>query len=188
MPTYSTADELFIVGACQALLVGTGELYRPWLLLDVAPVHVTAQLRGAFEPGQVDVVRFDGSDDAAVTIEFDGGGSYRVVTTGTVRRLIPRACGSRSSPVPRSTSTPMRVIDWGHTSSRCRDTCSRRRRWCVVSRNDAPQVVLPRAVTRSRDRGRGSRSRLSRPHRHLSALPCSTTLIEVDDQPAPLRS
>ena len=56
-----SADELFIVGACQALLVGTGELYRPW----IAARRVTASRhrsaggsRSSRAP--VDVVRFDG--------------------------------------------------------------------------------------------------------------------------------
>jgi hypothetical protein len=83
LPTYSDPDELFIAGACQAFLVGTGELYRPWIALDVSPLQITARLTGAFGSGSVDVVSFDGSEDAAVTIELDDAGAYRVVTTGT---------------------------------------------------------------------------------------------------------
>jgi hypothetical protein len=83
VPIYSDPDELFIVDACQALLVGTGDLYRPWMALDVLPLHITARLVGPFRPGATEVVRFDGADNAAVTSEFDDAGAYRVVTTGT---------------------------------------------------------------------------------------------------------
>ena len=44
---------------------------------------MSARLKRRAGPGAVDVVRFDGAEDAAVTIEVDGAGSYRVITTGT---------------------------------------------------------------------------------------------------------
>jgi hypothetical protein len=83
LPARSQPDQLFVVGGCEGLLVGTGELYQPWVPVELAPVRLSARLTGAIRPGQFDVVRFDGSDGVALRFEFDGAGGYRVVTTGT---------------------------------------------------------------------------------------------------------
>jgi hypothetical protein len=98
LPARSAADQLFVVGECGALLVGTGDLYEPWIPLDIAPMRVTVRLGRRSAPANVDVVRFDGGDEVAVTIEYDNNRrSYRVVTSGTRggytksvwRRIVP---------------------------------------------------------------------------------------------------
>jgi hypothetical protein len=83
LPTESSPDELFIADECHALLVGTGELYEPWILLDVSSIHARVTFTGAPGRTPVDVVRFDGTNDTRVTIEFRPGGEYRVMTVGT---------------------------------------------------------------------------------------------------------
>jgi hypothetical protein len=80
--SYSQPDRVRIIGDCDAMYFGTGDLYRPWIPLEINTVRVRVLLRGGHPAGGVELIRFDGFIDRSVYLDFDERGRYRMRVSG----------------------------------------------------------------------------------------------------------
>lgn len=85
LPTEGPTDELRIIGECQALYVGTGELYQPWVEVG------NRDFRVSFTPAAVEVgvrsdpvllAEFVGHHRSQLVLERAGADAFRVSLTG----------------------------------------------------------------------------------------------------------
>lgn len=81
VPLSSEPERILIVGECDTMLVGTGDLFEPWVPLEMRPVHLDVVLGDHQTQGSAVLVDFPGSDDGTVTIEMRDY-LYRLVITG----------------------------------------------------------------------------------------------------------
>lgn len=81
VPDHSAPDDLVIIGDCDAVFAGTGDLYEPWKPVDVRAFRVTVRLGEPPAGGTLAVVAFRGYRERTVAIEFDDLGQYRVTLT-----------------------------------------------------------------------------------------------------------
>jgi hypothetical protein len=78
----SAPDHIRIIGDCDAVYYGTGDLFEPWVPIEFRDVHVHLEFDGGRvnAPGSVPLVRTDGRlDHGSIDIEFDDSGNYRLV-------------------------------------------------------------------------------------------------------------
>jgi hypothetical protein len=78
LPDRSGADQIGIVGDCDSMFYGTGDLYEPWVRFEQRDLRVDVTLRGPVRAGQVELIRFDGYVQRAVYMQFDRWGFYRL--------------------------------------------------------------------------------------------------------------
>ena len=83
-PAIGVTDRYVIIGECRALLLGTGDSYEPWVLVEAADVTRAR----SFETADRSLARstvlmnFAGDPIRSVLLETDGFGGYRSVITG----------------------------------------------------------------------------------------------------------
>jgi hypothetical protein len=90
VPTWSRAGGVHVIGDCSAVYYGTGEVYEPWVPVEIAGLTVRIDVgrarSGQGEPGSehgtIDILRFPTSPERVIQLEFDGDGQYRMVLTG----------------------------------------------------------------------------------------------------------
>jgi hypothetical protein len=86
LPKSSEPGQIRILGACDAMYYGTGDLFEPWILFDFRDLHLRIEFddtgRRGQDTGSLPVVRFEGATVRAIVMEFDTAGNYRLVLTG----------------------------------------------------------------------------------------------------------
>ncbi len=89
LPPDAPADTLQIVGSCAASFVATGETNEPWMVLGGDTLRARIHPPAVPIPRVVPLVTFNGVGDERldISLEFDGNGDVRAVTTGFYRRL-----------------------------------------------------------------------------------------------------
>lgn len=106
LPDDAPADELHIVGDCDALYLATGDLYLPWVPVEVRDVVLQIEVvreldeptGGANEAGVV-LASFDGIEDRDIVLERTGDDLYRIVQgVGELRSVGPEFEASPSLP------------------------------------------------------------------------------------------
>ncbi len=84
LPEDAVADEIRIIGECQAVYVGTGEEFTPWSEAGVRPVQLRFT-RSASVPtdprGELAVAEFEGQRRSVLVVEREGD-RYRVAVRG----------------------------------------------------------------------------------------------------------
>lgn len=75
-------DHLRVVGDCRAVYLSSGDLYEPWIPVDIRGVTADVTVTGVGAPGRIPLVAFDGATGRSVEVEHDGYGSYRLLVEG----------------------------------------------------------------------------------------------------------
>ena len=87
LPATSAFGHIRILGDCDAMYYGTGDLFEPWVPFDFRDLHVQIQFDATDRtdpiPGRIPVVRFDGASSRSILVELDTVGRYRLVSTGS---------------------------------------------------------------------------------------------------------
>ena len=84
VPAAAPADTLQVIGDCDALLIASGESHEPWRL--VTARSFTATVRVGATARQIPIAHFGGRLPEDLSVEFDGHGSMRFVTSITEDR------------------------------------------------------------------------------------------------------
>lgn len=85
LPPGGRADELRIIGECQALYIGTGERYQPWVEVGNRAFELaftTASVEVSARPTPVDLAEFLGHRRSQLTLDRAGANSFRLTLTG----------------------------------------------------------------------------------------------------------
>jgi hypothetical protein len=70
LPVESSTDRLFIVGDCDVLAVGTGDLFEPWVPIDMRSVRISVVLGDHPTMGQAVIARFGDDDNQSIVVEL----------------------------------------------------------------------------------------------------------------------
>jgi hypothetical protein len=81
LPDDGSADELAIVGDCDALFVATGDAYEPWITVQDRAAALRIHPDGPLEPGIVPLYRVRGSEET-IGLQVGRGDRMRVVLSG----------------------------------------------------------------------------------------------------------
>lgn len=76
-PTSSAPDQLFIGPDCGTVLIGTGERFEPWALVQTTPLLVDVNVSDSSVMIARSIIDLERSTSTAVTLETDGKGSMR---------------------------------------------------------------------------------------------------------------
>jgi peptidoglycan/LPS O-acetylase OafA/YrhL len=76
------ADQLRIVGDCDAVYLATGDQYEPWRPVDVRGVSLDVTATGRGGPGRIPLIRFDGAVEQSLVLDHDGRGNFRLAVDG----------------------------------------------------------------------------------------------------------
>jgi hypothetical protein len=75
-------DTLRVVGDCAGVYLSSGDLYEPWIPVDVRGTTVTVTVDGDGQPGRLPLVRFVGAVERTLLLDHDGVDSYRLLVEG----------------------------------------------------------------------------------------------------------
>ncbi len=79
LPTDGPADQLLIVGDCEAMYIATGDDYEPWVTVQVREHHVKIKPSSDGEQlGVLPLITFDGLHGRQIVLEADGAGRLRL--------------------------------------------------------------------------------------------------------------
>jgi hypothetical protein len=79
LPADGPADQLHVVGDCDALYLATGDAYEPWVTVQVRDIEVDVMAGDSgFGDGVVPLVEFDGVHTRHISLESDAGGRVRL--------------------------------------------------------------------------------------------------------------
>jgi hypothetical protein len=85
LPKYSEPGQIRILGDCDAMYYGTGDLFEPWILFDSRDLHLRIEFDDTGRHDQVTrsvpLARFEGARSQSISMEFDAAGDYRLVLT-----------------------------------------------------------------------------------------------------------
>jgi hypothetical protein len=100
VPLSSRPERILIVGRCDTMLVGTGDLFEPWVPVEMRPLHIEIEMGDHQTNGSAVIVNFAGGDGAVIVEVLDF--EYRLVVTGdaygyTSSEWRPSAPGTRLS-------------------------------------------------------------------------------------------
>jgi hypothetical protein len=84
LPEEASADEVVIVGECQAVYVGSGETFTPWVEAGSRPIRldVTRTSQAITAPtGEIPIAEWEGHQHTTLVLEREGG-RYRLALRG----------------------------------------------------------------------------------------------------------
>ncbi|OAB87166.1 hypothetical protein AWH69_12490 [Janibacter melonis] len=81
LPEDGPADALFVRGECDALFIGTGDSFEPWVLVEQRPLVVGLSLGKKFSKGRVPLYIIDGPQRRRVVLEIADTRLARLVIT-----------------------------------------------------------------------------------------------------------
>lgn len=82
IPESSSPDTYFIVGDCRAALVGTGDLYEPWVAFVREPIKLTVHVTGSPSRPERHPLAVVPATNLSVDLVADGQGRFRLEAVG----------------------------------------------------------------------------------------------------------
>lgn len=83
VPDVGPADELLVLGACDALYLGTGETNAPWVVVEVRPHRFEIRVGDeGVGPERITLMSFDGTIRRHLRVEADDRGQVRLAVVG----------------------------------------------------------------------------------------------------------
>ncbi len=101
VPDRSQPDRVFIIGECDLMLVGTGDLFDPWVPIEMRPVRLDIEFGDHQSEGRAVLARFGDDESIELSVEILDF-QYRLALTGTaggfsVGEWLPATPGTQRS-------------------------------------------------------------------------------------------
>jgi len=87
LPERSQPDRVFIVGDCDLMLVGTGDLFAPWVPIAMRTIHLEVEIGDQASNGTAVVVGFRNNSASTVAVEISDY-HYRIVATRSSGQMV----------------------------------------------------------------------------------------------------